>query len=119
MLDLPSRLILKYLIKECKDGSYKIIEKNDLLCLLPAKSKVSKEQLDKIMYKLEQQDLISLRYDDDDVFCLCTLAKSGQFFEENKKSEGKSSFLSPLNFLIIFLLTFSASILAGLVLSII
>ena len=61
MLDFKSNLILKIIINECKDGGYKLLEKSDIISLLPSKYKIEESELDKIINSLEKNDLISLR----------------------------------------------------------
>lgn len=117
MLDVSSSLILKYLISECKDGTFKIIEKSDIISALPSKYTVSQQQLDKIIYKLEQQDYISLRYDDDKVFCVCTLIKANQIFENKKNEKTFNKISSLFYYFIIFFITFIASFLSSFIVS--
>ena len=112
MLDTKSKLVLKIIQKECKNGSYKIIEKNDVISALPLKYRCETDELDHIMNFLERQDYISIKYDDENVYCLCILPLANEVFEESKKKRKKNSILIPLLTLIFaFLGSFLGTIL--------
>lgn len=102
MLDTKSNLVLKVLQKECKNGGYKIIDKNDVISALPSKYRCDIDELDHITSYLERQDLISIKYDDDSVYCLCVLPFANEIFEtETKKKRNNFLFLIPLLALIL------------------
>ncbi|MDD2445462.1 MAG: hypothetical protein PHX09_01470 [Clostridia bacterium] len=92
MLDNRSKLVLKHLVKECSDGSYKIIEAEDILSVLPNKFNADKEIISQIIRHLENGEYVSVKYSDDYQFCLCPLPFGRQFIEtdemqnKNKKS---------------------------------
>ena len=111
MLDIKSKLVLKILIKECPYGAYNIVESKDIISLLPNKYKIDIEGLENILIFLERQEYISIKYDDDGVFCLCVLPYGYEIFEndENKKREDKKS---PRLWLYI-IINFFATLLAG------
>ncbi len=102
MLDIKSKLVLKILIKECNGGSYKIVESSDIIAALPARYQVDSDGLDNILSYLERQDYISIKYDDDGVYCLCVLPSGYEIMEEEgKKKRGKNPsylfyYLTPL-----------------------
>ncbi len=93
MLDIKSKLVLKILIKECPYGSYNIIESKDVISALPSRYKVDIEGLENILIFLERQEYISIKYDDDGVYCLCVLPFGYEVLENeaNKKREDKKS----------------------------
>ena len=105
MLDTKSTLILKILQKECKNGSYKIIDKNDIISSLPNKFRCNIDELDNITSYLERQDYISIKYDDDSVYCLCALPRINEINESSTKKEK----ISPLVFLFFFFLSILGS----------
>ncbi len=119
MLDTKSGLILKIILNECKDGGYKLLEKNDLLSCLPSKYRVEEEELDKIIYGFEKDELISIRYDDEKVYCICTLPKATKILETQKNNNVVYKF----NFFLFFVLTFIAclcsSFISGIILNLI
>ena len=96
MLDIKSKLVLKVLLKECPNGAYKVVESSDLISALPARYRVDSDGLENILNYLERQDCISIKYDDDGVFCLCVLPYGYELCENenksNKKKEKKHSF---------------------------
>lgn len=92
MLDVKSKLVLKILIKECNNGTYKVIETSDIISAMPAKYRVDSDGLDNILIYLERQECISIKYDDDGVYCLCVLPYGYELSEhDNKKEKGKKS----------------------------
>ncbi len=94
MLDLKSKLILKILINECPNGTYKIIDAKDIISLLPNKYKIDLKTFEKILIFLERQECISIKYDDENTYCLCVLPLSFELLEENidkQKREDKQS----------------------------
>ena len=105
MLDVKSRLVLKILIKECGNGTYKIVEVSDIISAMPARFRVDSDGLEHILTYLERQDCISIKYDDDGVYCLCVLPYGFEIAEnDNKKNKEKNS---PLVLFIIFSLIFA------------
>lgn len=87
MIDVKSRLVLKILIKECGNGTYKIVEMGDIISAMPARYRVDSDGLEHILTYLERQDLISIKYDDDGVYCLCVLPYGFEVAEEGSKKE--------------------------------
>lgn len=105
-------LVLEVLIKECQDGSYRILEKSDLLSLLSNKCKMSENELDKIVSSLEKDELISLKYEDEKVYCVCVLPKGTKLLEEQKNKEKPVKAFPRISYFAIFLLSFIASFIA-------
>ena len=89
MLDIKSKLVLKILTKECPDGSYKIVESKDIISALPNRYKVDECGLEHILIYLERQEFISIKYDDEGVYCLCVLPYGNEVLEteQNQKRE--------------------------------
>ncbi len=117
MLDIKSNIVLKILCKECPNGSYKIVDASDIISAMPNKYKVDSEGLEHILIYLERQDYISIKYDDDNVYCLAVLPFGFQFCENSNQKEASKKRKLPLYlfFLIFFFLTFLASFLANII----
>lgn len=114
MLDTKSTLILKVLQKECKDGSYKILDKNDIISALPTRYRCDTEELDHIISYLERQDFVSVKYDDDNIYCLCILPAINEIASPKKKNK-KKGFLPLIIFIITFIASFLGSLLSKLI----
>ena len=117
MLDIKSKLVLKILIKECPYGSYNIIESKDIISAMPSRYKIDLEGLDNILIYLERQEYISIKYDDDGVYCLCVLPFGNEVLEneDNKKREDKKSPRLWLFLIINFLSVFIAGLLGTMI----
>lgn len=85
MLDQRSMQILKILQKECHGPGYKIVEKSDILSAMPPKQKISEETLNHIITFLERNENIHIKYDDENVYCLCVLTGENQTNEKEVK----------------------------------
>lgn len=109
MLDIKSKLVLKILQKECPGGSYNIVEAKDIISAMPGKFRVDSDGLDNILIYLERQEYISIKYDDDGVYCLCVLPFGNEILENeiSQKKEGKILPLWQLIIIIIFCDLFS------------
>lgn len=113
MIDLKSQIVLKILIKECKNGGYKLVEPDDVISAMPERYKVDRDGLKNILTYLEHSDCISIKYDDDGVFCLCVLP-FGYKLIENKTDQKKKGLTFPLKiYLYIFIISFIASFLGA------
>lgn len=73
MIDTKSKLVLGILAKECGNESYKIIEASDIIMALPRHFRVDSTSIKHILTHLENQDLISIKYEDDDTYCVAVL----------------------------------------------
>ena len=92
MLDIKSKLVLKILQKECPNGSFSLVEARDIISAMPIKYRVDLDGLDNILIYLERQEYISIKYDEENVYCLCVLPFGNEVLENDgkQKSEGKS-----------------------------
>lgn len=111
MLDIKSKLVLKILIKECPNGAYKIVESKDIISAMPNKYRVDSDGLENILIYLERQEYISIKYDDDGVYCLCVLPYGNEILEkeQDKKRENYSSSQFWIFVIIIFFVTMTSS----------
>lgn len=89
MLDIKSNLVLKILQKECRSSGYKVIDKADIISAMPAKHRVDEEGLDHIITFLERNECVHVKYDDDNVYCLCVLPRGNQITESDDKNKSK------------------------------
>lgn len=96
MLDMKSNLVLKILQRECPNGSYHIVESKDIISALPNKYRVDADALDNILTYLERQELISIKYDDDGVYCLCLLPYGSELLENERQQKREGKKPSPL-----------------------
>lgn len=120
MLDIKSKLVLKILVKECPNGAYNIVEAKDIISALPNRYKVEIEGLDNILIYLERQEYISIKYDDDGVYCLCVLPFGNEVLEDDtyKKREEQRSPRLWVFILILFFASLLGSLLSGVILHI-
>ena len=121
MLDIKSKLVLKILVKECPNGAYNIVEAKDIISSLPNKYRVDGDGLENILVYLERQEYISIKYDDDGVYCLCVLPFGNEVLEDehyNKKREGINPPRLWLLITVIFMSSFLASFLGILLVNI-
>ena len=109
MIDTKSKIVLSILAKECKDGSYKIVEVPDIIMALPKHFRMDSEAVKHILTHLERQDIISIKYDDDDVFCLAVLPYGFEILENEKpkKLTHTKEKEAKINWLMVFLCFFS------------
>ncbi len=104
MIDSKSKLVLKILAKECSGGSYKIVEVADIIMAMPKYLRADSENVKHILTYLERQGMISIKYDDDDVFCLAVLPYGLEVLEENpNKKEKQTKNFNLLNIFLCFL----------------
>ena len=89
MLDTKSKLVLNILSKECAGGTYKIIECSDIIMSMPKNYRVDFDGIKHILNHLERLDMISIKYDDDEVFCLAIMPNGFEELEQNNKLSGK------------------------------
>lgn len=87
MLDTKSRLVLSILYQEAKNGNYKIFELQDIISSLPKRYRMDTQTVRNILIHLERQDIISIKYDDEDKFCLCVLPYGFEIVENEKPSK--------------------------------
>ncbi len=114
MLDIKSKIVLKILIKECPNGAYKIVESKDIISSMPPKYRVDFDGLDNILVYLERQEYISIKYDDDGIYCLCVLPYGNEILEKEQNKKRENIKFPPFwIFLLILLLVSLVSSIAG------
>lgn len=84
MIDTKSKLVLSALAKECGNGGYKIVEISDIIMSLPRHYRMDSEAVKHILTHLERQDIISIKYDDEDVYCIAVMPYGFEILEETK-----------------------------------
>ena len=94
MLDKRSKSALRFFVNECNEGSYKILETEDIIRQLPKNLKVDADAVAQIIKYLENGEYISVKYADGDQYCLCPLPFGRQFIEnidqeENHKKQNR------------------------------
>ena len=118
MIDTRSKLVLSMLAKETKNGNYKIFELPDIITSLPRHYRMDKSAVVHILLHLERQDLISIKYEDDEKYCLAVLPYGFEILENEKPKyykEIKDKKNLNNNFLIVFCAAFLGAFLGFLI----
>lgn len=85
MLDKQTTSLLQNLNKICGDGSYKVLDKVDLLSKMPKKYKTDNDGLNSMISHLQERNYLSVKYTDDQVYCLAVLPKGRLYEEKNEE----------------------------------
>ena len=120
MIDVKSKIVIKILAKEIKNGGYKIFDLSDIIMSMPKHYRVDKESVKHMLFYLERQDAISIKYDEDDRFCMAILPYGFEILESEKPKyfkQEKTREPSPLYF--VFLISLLGSMLGSLIISVI
>lgn len=88
MLDKKTQVLLKTINSQCKDDSYKVIDKSEFLKAYKKKNKVNEQVLSSMIKTLQKAELISVKYSDNQVYCLAVNTKGRNFFD-NEYSHSK------------------------------
>ncbi len=87
MLDKRSEELLRIINRECNEGSYKVIEVDDILRLMPRKYRIDLDAINQIMGYLKAGEYISLKYSDKEVFCVSPLPRGRRIFEVEQEEK--------------------------------
>ncbi len=122
MLDERSKLVLNYIVSECNEGGYRVIDTAELINTLPKKYKPDDSTVSLCMDYLEKGNYISIKYKDSKMYCVSPLPYARQMLEnerneceKTKKMYKIGSLLYMFVFLCAFLGSFLAIILYGLI----
>ena len=113
MLDKRSEALLRIINKECIEGSYKVIEVDDLVRSMPAKFRIDLDAINHLMGFLRNGEYISIKYSDKEVFCVSPLPRGRRVFEveqEERRISKKKVFKFFLISMLYLLLIFGASL---------
>ena len=116
MLDRRSEALLRIINEECREGTYKVIEVEDVLRAMPKKFKIDQDGISQIMNFLSNSDYISVKYKDDVVYCVSPLPRGRKVFEieEDEKRDKKRKKLKNIFVIsLILILSFGAMLLAS------
>ncbi len=100
MLDKKTTAVMHAINEICSDGSYKVVETEDLLAQIPAKLRLDKAGLIQAVNFLKERDYISVKFSGEDEYCLCSLPK-GRTFVEHRVEQKKETHKSFKNYLLI------------------
>lgn len=109
MIDTKSKLVLSIISKETKNGNYKIFELSDIIMSLPRHYRMDKVAVKHILMYLERQDIISIKYEDDEKYCMAVLPFGYEILENEKPKyykEIEDKKIKNNNFLICFFASF-------------
>jgi len=118
-LDKRSKRLLNEIVRICgEDGAYKIIEKADLKNAMQPKYKVDGEMLEQMIKFLLATDMIDIKHDDENVYCIAIMPKGRIYEEQEQKTRENKVIGKGLAFFIIFG-SFLASIVGAVIASVI
>ena len=115
MLDKRSEALLQIINAECKEGSYKVLEVDDLIRSMPKKFKIDSDGILQLIGYLKKGEYVSVKYTDSEVVCLSPLPRGRRIFEveeENKKQKKRKKIKIFLFISLILILAFGV-VLAG------
>ena len=106
MIDNFEIIILEYIVDECKD--YKVVEIDDFEEYINQKIGKRKININNILKKLNDQNLIVIKYNDNKKYCLCATQTANQIIENKKLEKNKNKKIKiEIIILLVFVLLFA------------
>ena len=88
MLDKRTAILLDKINDLCREGSYKIVDEEDLVSCFPARMKADADGVRQMLEYLSDHRYVDIKYAEDGVFCLSPLPE-GRLYTE-KAHEARS-----------------------------
>ena len=115
MLDYLSKSVLKFLVDSCGEGAYKIIDTAEIMENMPAKVRATPQSVGETIKHLENSGYISVKYSDNNQYCLSPRAFGRQVVENENNSKIKNKIAA--DFVLCFVSAFFGALL-GTILSV-
>lgn len=107
MLDFYEKVILEYIVNEC-DNNYKVIEVEEFEEIINNNLTKRKVNINNILKKLNDKNLIIVKYSDNTKYCLCATQLAKQIIEnENQENNKNKKIKLEVVILLIFVLVFA------------
>ena len=115
MLDKRSEALLRIINGECREGSYKVLEIDDLIRAMPKKFKIDSDGILQLIGYLKKAEYLSVKYKDGEVVCVSPLPRGRRIFEveEDNKRHKKRKKIKILLFIFLILILAFGVVLAG------
>ena len=111
MLDTKYIEILKIIKKEAPNGNFALLESEDILSALPKKLHIDKSALKKAIVHLEHLDYITIKYDDDGIYCIAIMPLGEDAINNTNKNDREIPFKKNLYAVFCFLSAFLGAVL--------
>lgn len=82
MLDKRTTVLLDKINDLCREGSYKIVDEEELVSCFPARFQTDADGLRHMLDYLSDHRYVDIKYAEDGVYCLCPLPE-GRMYSEN------------------------------------
>ena len=118
MLDERCMCILRHVVCECFEGSYRVFEIEDLIGFVPQKYKPDNISIKTCMDYLQKGGFISVKYKDGEKYCLMPLPSGYEIIEseqEKRKNDKKIIKIGILGYFLVFFFVFLGSFLAKII----
>ena len=102
--------LLIFLTNECGLNKFTVIDKKDILSFFDKKIYIDENELESLVFTLERQGYIKIKYEDENVFCLSVLKES-----ENAIKKEREKFFSFSFFILCFLASFIGSFISTII----
>lgn len=112
MLDKKTRAVLAYLETQCPGGSFKVLDKKDIVSAMPQRLALTAEEIDSIVAFLDGSGFVVLKYLDGEQMCVALTPKAHSALLDEKRLLEKPSFDKKV-YWIVGLIAFVAAFLGG------
>lgn len=100
MFDKKTHLVLHYLESQCPSGSFKVLDKQDVLDAIPQKSGIDLPTLNEIIDNLTQRGYLVSKYQDDEQMCISLTPKVHSALLRNAEDIQKFKFDKKIYFIV-------------------
>lgn len=91
MLDERTAVLLNHINTLCADGTYQIVEQEELLSCFSAKIGMDEESLAKTVSYLQENGYLDVKYAQDGTYCLCPLPEGRMYVERARAAKSDVS----------------------------
>lgn len=116
MLDKKTVAVLKTLNKIADGNAYKVVTSEEILMSLPQKSQYDFDEIKQIVFFLEKQEYVNIKFSEEHTYCYSLLPKARIFLEQDtSKSKTKKTKFPISVYLFVMISSFIGTMLALLI----
>lgn len=96
MLDRRTSKLLQFIVGQCTEGAYKVVNKKDIINAMPKRYNMDNESIEQIISYLSDRNYVDVKYSDEAVFCVSALPKARVASEEENNVKQEKNFYKKL-----------------------